>query len=86
MSRRDLVLEQVDHEELLFADGYDEAILGVVYRNGAHIVVYDMIEVIKILEATGMDPTEAAEFFEHNIACAYVGAQTPLFLEIINDA
>lgn len=84
MGRRDLALEQVDGEELLFADGYDDAILGVVYRDGTNVVVYDRTKVLQILEKD-MTPEEAVEFFEFNVAGAYVGPQTPIFLELLSE-
>lgn len=84
MSRRDFALEQVDGEELLFADGYDDAILGVIHRDGVNIVVYDRTKVLQILEKD-MSPEDAVDFFEFNVAGAYVGPQTPIFLEILTE-
>lgn len=85
MSRRDLAIEQVDGEELVFADGYDDAIIGVTYQNSTNIVVYDVSKVLKILEGMGMEPDEAVEFFEFNVAGTYVGPQTPLFVHVLDD-
>lgn len=84
MSRRDLAIEQVDGEELMFADGYDDAIIGVVYQNGENIVVYDRSKVLKILEKD-MSPDDAVEYFEFNVAGAYVGPQTPLFVHVLDE-
>jgi len=84
MNRRDLAIEQVDGEELIFADGYDDAIIGVTYRDGVNVVVYDRTKVLQILEKD-MSPDDALEFFEFNIAGAYVGPQTPIFLETLDD-
>ena len=70
------------NEEALFADGFDEAVLGFVNRwNQDPVVVYDTERIIKILmERDGMPYEDAVEFFEFNTAGAYVGVNTPLFL------
>jgi len=83
MSLRDLAIEQVGGEDLMFFDGYDDAIVGVTYHKGENIVVYDRAKVLRILEKT-MSPDEAADFFEYNIAGAYLGPQTPIFLHTID--
>ena len=45
MNRKDL-----DHEGLLFADGFDEAIIGVAERIGMEpVVAYDTNKIIEIL-------------------------------------
>lgn len=84
MSRRDLAIEQVDGEELMFADGYDDAIIGVTYHRGENVVVYDRSKVIAIL-AKDMSLEDAEEFFEFNVAGAYVGPQTPLFVHVLDE-
>lgn len=71
-------------EGLLFLSEreFDEAILGVAERIGmSPIVAYDTAKIIDILcERDGMGGDEAAEFFEFNIAGAYVGDRTPIFI------
>ncbi len=71
-------------EELLTADGLDDAILGIGYRCGQMpIVVYDSAKVIDILtERDGMTHEEAEEFFSFNIEGAWVGEQTPVWLRV----
>ena len=61
---------------------FDAAIVGVADRIGMEtVVVYDTSKVIDILcERDGMGGDEAAEFFEFNIAGAYVGDRTPIFI------
>jgi len=71
-----------EYPDLLKADGFDEAILGVVERIGIQAICYDKDKVISILmERDGMDEEEAIEFFYFNIAGAWVGESTPLFLD-----
>jgi hypothetical protein len=71
-------------EGLLFLSEqeFDVAILGVAERIGmSPIVAYDTAKIIDILcERDGMEGDEAAEYFEFNIAGAYVGDRTPIFI------
>ena len=75
-------------EGLLFLSEreFDAAILGVAERIGmSPIVAYDTAKIIDILcERDGMGGDEAAEFFEFNIAGAYVGDRTPIFIAQIH--
>ena len=75
-------------EGLLFLSEreFDEAILGVAERIGmSPIVAYDTAKIIDILcERDGMEDEEGAEFFEFNIAGAYVGDRTPIFIAQIH--
>ena len=71
-----------EYPDLLTADGFDEAILGVVHRPNLDVVCYDVDKVIEILMTRdGMDEEEAYEFYQFNIAGAWVGESTPLFLQ-----
>ena len=71
-----------EYPDLLKADGFDEAIIGVVERIGVQAICYDQEKVIDILiERDGMDYEEAVEYFEFNIAGAWVGESTPFFLQ-----
>ena len=65
--------------DLLTADGLDDAVIGVASDNSK--VVYSADKVIGILkDRDGMTDEEALEYFEYNIAGAYVGPSTPLFV------
>ena len=66
---------------------FDAAIVGVADRIGmSAVVVYDTTKIIDILcERDGMDRDEAAEYYEFNIAGAYVGDRTPMFIAMIDD-
>ena len=72
------------NEEMLKADGYDEAIIGQAYvwrNNGQfNVFVYDAEKIRSILMKKGMDSDEAREFIEFNIEGAYVGNYTPIFV------
>ena len=68
-------------EGKLKADGYDEAIMGIVQRAGQEpVILYDTDKVLEILISRDeMTEDEAIEFFEFNIIGAWVGEQTPAF-------
>jgi hypothetical protein len=68
-----------EYPELLKADGFDEAVVGVVQRMGIQAICYDQDKVIAIL-MKDMSEEEAIEYFEYNIAGAWVGESTPFFL------
>jgi hypothetical protein len=67
--------------ELLCADGFDDAILGIGQRFNTTFVVYDLAKVIEtLMTRDGMDEEDAIEFYEFNIVGAWVGDGTPCFL------
>jgi hypothetical protein len=70
------------NEEALLADGFEDAIVGMCERAGAMpVVAYDRYECIRILmDRDGMTDEEAIEYFNFNVAGAYVGEGTPVFL------
>jgi len=82
MSYRDDLAEL--NPEALFADGFDDAYVGWIenrwVEDGGPVAVYSRRKCIEVLMREGMDEEEAAEFFEFNVAGAYVGPNTPLFL------
>lgn len=60
---------------------YDEAIMGIAYRFGMEpVVAYDRTRVIDIL-AKDMTREDAEEFFEFNIIGAWMGGNTPVFID-----
>jgi len=80
MTREQLV-ELTGDDELLFADGFDDAILGVAGRCGKPpVVVYDREKCLEILMRDGGSYEEASEYFEFNTAGAWVGERTPMYL------
>ena len=66
--------------EVLFADGFDEAIIGLIKSYDQYKVLYDTDKVLSIL-SKDMSEEEAVEYFEFNIINAYVGENTPAFTE-----
>lgn len=66
----------------LKAEGFDDAIIGIASRCGQNdIIAYDVSKCLTILqERDGMDYEEALEFFEYNVIGAYMGENTPIFI------
>lgn len=77
-----MIDEELDDDELLTADGLDDAIIGVGYRCGQHpLVVYSVEKVITILqEDMNMSYADASEYFSYNIEGAWAGPSTPLWV------
>ena len=67
------------YDRLLFMDGFDEAIIGVSDNFREPVVVYSRKKCIEIL-CREMDYMEAVEYFDYNVAGAYVGELTPIIV------
>jgi len=67
--------------EMLRADGFNDAIMGIVQRCGQDdVVLYDTDKVIGgLMNGDGMSYEEAVEYFEFNILGAWMGEGTPAF-------
>ena len=76
------VEEHYPDDEILLADGFEDAFVGIVESNGSHPkALYNEDKCVDILiERDGMDYEEAIEFFQFNVAGAYVGEYTPAFV------
>ena len=68
-------------EGLVFYDGLDDAFMGLCEQYpGPPIAIYDRKKAIEILAADIEGDYEGAEeYFEFNVAGAFVGEQTPAF-------
>jgi len=82
-----LRINAVEDETFLKADGFDEAIIGTAYGTTVSddegpVLVYDMQKCIDILMDGAVDMTreEAIEYFDFNVLGAFVGPQTPIFV------
>ena len=74
------VTEALDEEEITLADGFADAFLGIGRQFGKPIAVYNRRKCIEIL-MRDMDEEQAEEYFEFNLAGAWVGESTPIYLE-----
>jgi hypothetical protein len=69
--------------ELLYADGFDDCILGMTFRDSTPVVLYSSSRIIQSL-SKDMPEEEAIEYFEFNINGAYVGERTPMYVETLD--
>ena len=84
MSLKEKLDEHIgDDYSILLADGLDEAFIGIGWQFNTPLAVYDRDKCMEILESQGMTPEEAQEYFYFNTQGAYVGEQTPIFIERI---
>jgi len=59
-----------------------DAVIGVTWREGLPVVVYDREKVIQVyIDRDGMSREDAEEFYEFNVEGAYVGPQTPVYVD-----
>ena len=67
--------------DLLFADGYDPAIIGVCSGFDSGRVAYSIPKMIEIAASDlSVDYDEALEWLEYNTFGAYVGEHTPIYI------
>lgn len=66
-------------EKLLLLDGFDNAIIGIGHKFNDASIVYSKSKIIEKL-CQDMTDEEALEYFDFNIAGAYVGENTPFIL------
>jgi hypothetical protein len=75
MTQQD-ILDAYPEATFLFADGLDDAILGI--DEPTMRVIYSVSKCIEIFEIEGMTTEEALEYFNFNTRDAYMGDQTPI--------
>lgn len=75
-------------DEIIYADGFEDALLGTGVQFNKDLAVYDYRKCLDILiERDGMSHEEAVEWMDFNVIGAYVGENTPVFLmtEVLQD-
>ncbi len=71
-------------DEMLCADGFEAAILGVT-ESCEPVVVYDWDECVRILQVRDeMTEEDAIEHMSFNVTGSYVGPRTPIFIRFIH--
>ena len=85
----DSFADRHDDEEILRIDGFDEACIGWTNSWSGNErpmrLVYDESKMIEILMEQGMDAEEALEYYDFNIAGAYLGSNTPVIINNWHD-
>lgn len=77
MKELEEIIEEYPDEEFLKADGFDDCILGVEEKTMK--LIYSVTAYINKLVTDGMEPQEAAEYFEFNVSGNYMGEKTPIW-------
>ena len=72
-----IINELYDDVELLTADDFNAAIIGIDERNER--IVYSVKKCISILMRRGMTDEEAYEYFEFKVEGSYMGEHTPVW-------
>jgi hypothetical protein len=80
-----MTVEEIEdiNPEALLCDGFDEAIIGMAERiNLGPVVAYDVDKMLNIMvERDGMTYEEAMEYFDYNILGAWMGENTPVYIQ-----
>lgn len=82
-------MDVIDHigeinPDALLLDGFDDAIIGLAERiNLGPVVAYNVEKILQIMiERDGMTYEDAYEYYEYNIRGAWMGENSPVFIEI----
>lgn len=74
------IIENYEELEILKADGFDDAVIGIELSSGR--LVYDTDKMIYILmNDEEMTEEDALEYLDYNVINAYVGEQTPIYIK-----
>lgn len=74
------ILEYYKEEEIMMANGFDEAVIGIDDKTMR--LIYSVTKCIEILMTEmEMDIEEAVEFFEFNVKGSELGDKTPIWCE-----
>lgn len=80
-----MTVEEIEdiNPEALLCDGFDEAIIGMAERiNLGPVVAYDVDKMLEIMvKRDGMTYEEAMEYFDYNILGAWMGENTPVYIQ-----
>jgi hypothetical protein len=71
------IIENYSHEELIKADNFDDAVVGIEVNTLR--LVYSIDKMIAIL-TEDMSYEDAIEYLDFNVFSAYVGERTPIYI------
>ncbi len=83
MKNIDKLQEMFPEDEILQADGFDKAIIGLEPLSGK--VIYDIQKMTMVLIDEGLSHEEAIEYLDFNVLNAYVGENTPLYIHTLEE-
>lgn len=71
------IVEYYQDEEILKADGFDDAVIGIDEQSMR--LIYSVKICIEILILEGLTLEDALDHFNFNVSGAYVGEKTPIW-------
>jgi hypothetical protein len=71
------IIENYSHEELIKADNFDDAVVGIEVNTLR--LVYSIDKMIAIL-TEDMSYEDAIEYLDFNVFSAYIGERTPIYI------
>ena len=82
MKNDDWLLQALEENEGLLADGFDSALIGIT--SGINpVAVYDINQMLTILvKRDKMSMEDALEHLDFNVIGAYVGEKTPIYMDL----
>ena len=82
MKNDDWLLQALEENECLLADGFDSALIGIT--SGINpVAVYDINQMLTILvKREKMNVVDALEHLDFNVIGAYVGEKTPIYMDL----
>jgi len=72
----DKIIEWFPEDEILKADGFDDAIIGI--DEYSMRLIYSVSKCIEIL-CRDMSEEDAVDYFDYNVKGGYVGEKTPIW-------
>ena len=79
-------LSDIYGEDLIFADGFDDAIIGVATGFDSARVVYCYASMVEVMMKDGdMSYEDALDWIEYNTLGSYIGKNTPIYVMGIDD-
>ena len=80
-----MIVEDIQeiNPEAILCDGFNDAIIGMAERiNLGPVVAYSVEKMLDIMIARdGMTYEEALEYYDYNIAGAWLGDNTPIYIK-----
>jgi hypothetical protein len=87
-TEREKIVDFIDfyaHDEkdnILLADGFENAFMGLMSHNGHTVAVYSRWDcILELQRKNDWTWTDSEEYFNFNVECAYVGDYTPVFMD-----
>jgi len=81
----DFIEGELPGQDVVLADGLDEAFLGVASDEDPPVAVYSIQKSIDALKARGMTRDQAVEHFNFNVLPARQGEDYPLWIDTPED-